>query len=216
MPGLDCRHSRTALRLDGACTSSWATTTSASIRGRLRRRLEECGLIDLGGRWRQIEIDGAAIVLAGNERPWFGPVADLKASAAALPDGAIRIGLAHTPDQLAWAQKNHVDLLLTGHTHGGQICIPPLGPIVTPTIAGVKYVSGVYYVPPTILHTQPSMIFADSLYEPFNSASGTAAGSYGNLYQFRQNSTYARRTHTLRFRRGDALQPRLDRLRNEP
>jgi hypothetical protein len=48
-------------------------------------------------------------------------------------------------------------------------------------------------------HTQPAMVFADSLYEPFNSASGTATGAYGNLYQLRQNFTDMRGTHTLKF-----------------
>ncbi len=118
----------------------------------LRRKLEEGGLIDVGGRCRQIDIDGVAVMVAGNERPWIGPAADMNACPSAGPDGPLRIALAHTPDQLAWARTHHVDLLLTGHTHGGQICIPPLGPILMPTIRGVKYASGVYYAPPTILH----------------------------------------------------------------
>ena len=42
--------------------------------------------------------------------------------------------------------------MLAGHTHGGQIRIPPLGAILSPTAKGVKYISGVFYVPPTILH----------------------------------------------------------------
>ena len=42
--------------------------------------------------------------------------------------------------------------MLAGHTHGGQIRIPPLGAIFSPTTKGVKYISGVFYVPPTILH----------------------------------------------------------------
>ena len=42
--------------------------------GRLRRALEQNGLIDLGNRRLQIEIDGTPVMLAGNERPWFdGP-----------------------------------------------------------------------------------------------------------------------------------------------
>ncbi len=48
-------------------------------------------------------------------------------------------------------------------------------------------------------HTQPAITFADSLYEPFNSAAGTATGTYGNLYQLRQNFIYTRGTHTLKF-----------------
>jgi hypothetical protein len=47
--------------------------------------------------------------------------------------------------------------------------------------------------------TQPAVVFADSLYEPFNSASGMATGSFGNLYQLRQNFTELRGTHTLKF-----------------
>jgi hypothetical protein len=43
------------------------------------------------------------------------------------------------------------------------------------------------------------MAFADSLYEPFNSAAGTVTGVYGNLFQLRQNFIYARGTHALKF-----------------
>ena len=42
--------------------------------------------------------------------------------------------------------------MLAGHTHGGQIRIPPLGAIFSPTWRGVRYVSGIFYAPPTILH----------------------------------------------------------------
>jgi len=48
-------------------------------------------------------------------------------------------------------------------------------------------------------HTQPAMTFADSLYEPLNAAAGTATGSLGNLFQFRQNFTYLHGTHSLKF-----------------
>ena len=47
--------------------------------------------------------------------------------------------------------------------------------------------------------TQPGMTFADSLYEAFNSASGSVMGFYGNVYQVRQNFTDVHGTHTLKF-----------------
>ena len=118
----------------------------------LRRKLEQCGLNHVGGRWRRIEIKGAPVVLAGNERPWITPAADMQDCPPPAPAGPLRIVLAHTPDQLGWARAHDADLLLTGHTHGGQIRIPPLGAILSPTLSGVKYISGVYYVRPTILH----------------------------------------------------------------
>jgi len=48
-------------------------------------------------------------------------------------------------------------------------------------------------------HTQPGMAFADALYESFNSMAGSVFGTLGNVYQLRQNFTYAHRTHTLKF-----------------
>jgi hypothetical protein len=118
----------------------------------LRRELEQCGLNYVGGRWRRIEINGTPVVVAGNERPWVARAADMNDCPPPAPAGPLRIVLAHTPDQFAWARAHEADLLLTGHTHGGQIRIPPLGAILSPTFSGVKYVSGVYYAAPTILH----------------------------------------------------------------
>ena len=115
---------------------------------KLRALLEQNGLTDLGGHWRRVEIRGEAVALGGNERPWFASDA---IDQMPLPD-AFRIALAHTPDQYDWARRNDVDLMLAGHTHGGQIRIPPFGAIFTPTIAGVRYISGLYFVQPTILH----------------------------------------------------------------
>ncbi len=120
--------------------------------GRLRRTLNQSGLIDLGGRWITIEIGGTSVVLAGNERPWIDATADLGTCPPPAPAGPLRIALAHTPDQLAWARAQQVDLLLVGHTHGGQIRLPLLGAIFAPSAEGVKYISGIYYAPPTILH----------------------------------------------------------------
>ena len=48
-------------------------------------------------------------------------------------------------------------------------------------------------------HTQPGMAFGDSLYEQFNAPAGTVGGFFGNLFQVRQNFTYLRGTHTLKF-----------------
>lgn len=114
---------------------------------RVRRELSQCGLVDLGGRVLPIDIRGTPVLLAGNERPWFNP-----APTFADSPRAFRIALTHTPDHFDWARHNDVDLLLAGHTHGGQIRIPPLGAIFSPTAGGVKYIAGVFHVPPTILH----------------------------------------------------------------
>ncbi|MGH9448290.1 MAG: hypothetical protein ACRD3O_21620, partial [Terriglobia bacterium] len=50
---------------------------------------------------------------------------------------------------------------------------------------------------PSINAVQPGLTFADGLYEPFNSAAGTVTGSYGNLFQFRQDWTDVHGKHTF-------------------
>ena len=51
---------------------------------------------------------------------------------------------------------------------------------------------------PTTNRTQPALKFADGLYESFNSAAGSVIGSFGNLYQARQNFTWVRGSHTFK------------------
>jgi uncharacterized protein len=120
---------------------------------KLRRTLADSGLIDLGGRWMHVDIRGESIILAGNELPWFAPAADLENCTPRSPDcNQLRIVLSHSPDQLDWARAHDADLMLSGHTHGGQIRIPFIGPIFSPTGAGVKFNSGLFHVRPTILH----------------------------------------------------------------
>lgn len=119
---------------------------------RLVRVLQQCGLCYLGGRHVQIEMHGQPVLLAGNELPWIAPAADFQHTRTPRQGGPFRIALSHSPDQLAWAQAHDVDLLLAGHTHGGQVRIPLIGPIFAPSRVGVRYASGVFHAPPTILH----------------------------------------------------------------
>jgi uncharacterized protein len=127
---------------------------------RLRGLLEKCGLVDLGGRQRQIEITGCPVWLAGNERPWIDNAespAWVKGDSPVFVDTKIgtvpfRITLSHSPDQFAWARALDADLLLAGHTHGGQIRVPPLGAVFSPSLWGVRHIAGIYYRPPTIMH----------------------------------------------------------------
>ena len=64
----------------------------------------------------------------------------------------MRILLSHTPDQIEWAQNADVDLMLAGHTHGGQIRLPIVGVSFCPSRFGSRYASGTFYREPTVMH----------------------------------------------------------------
>jgi predicted MPP superfamily phosphohydrolase len=120
---------------------------------RLRQTLVDSGLVDLGGRWIEIRVDGEPVILAGNELPWIPPAADMTgAPPPSSAGGPPRILLSHSPDQIDWAQAHDFDLLLAGHTHGGQFRLPLIGAVLTPSRLGVKYASGVFCAPPTLMH----------------------------------------------------------------
>jgi uncharacterized protein len=117
---------------------------------RLRQALGDAGLADLGGRCQTHAIRGLEILLAGNERPWFGNLPEIPYSRFRAPD--FRILLSHTPDQLPWARSKGFDLMLAGHNHGGQIRFPYLGALIAPSLYGCRYAGGLYFEPPTMLH----------------------------------------------------------------
>lgn len=120
---------------------------------RLRHVMVDAGLIDVGNRWKEVPVRGTSLLVIGNQVPWICPAADLAEAPPPPPEGPLRIVLAHTPDQLPWAQTSEADLMLAGHLHGGQIRLPLIGALLAPSRRGVKYAqAGVFHAPPTVMH----------------------------------------------------------------
>jgi len=126
----------------------------------LRAALASAGFTDLGSKCETFEIRDTQFLIAGTERPWFGsdPVIDPNPkSNPPMADQnpkspAFRLLLSHTPDQLPFARRHHFDLMLAGHNHGGQIRLPYLGALITPSFYGSRYAGGLYFAAPTLLH----------------------------------------------------------------
>jgi hypothetical protein len=76
------------------------------------------------------------------QEAWQGVPAGLDQLLAGMPAGAPRILLVHTPDFCEMLPEGHVDLVLSGHTHGGQVSVPFLGPPIVPSCFGQKYAAG--------------------------------------------------------------------------
>jgi predicted MPP superfamily phosphohydrolase len=115
---------------------------------RVRRRLRRLGVRVLDNRWEQIEVRGQPMVVVGNEGPWSRPGPDL----ADCPAGVFRLCLSHTPDNIRWARRHEIDLMLSGHNHGGQIRFPVMGSLLVPSRYSRRYDSGTFDEPPTVLH----------------------------------------------------------------
>ncbi len=52
---------------------------------------------------------------------------------------------------------------------------------------------------PAANHTDPALKFGDSAFEAFNNPAGSVVGSYGNLFQVRQNFTHIHGRHTIKW-----------------
>jgi predicted MPP superfamily phosphohydrolase len=114
----------------------------------IRRRVRRCGFQMLANTWTQLALRGEPLIVIGNEAPWFTPPPDL----ASCPQGPFRLCLSHTPDNIGWARANRVDLMLSGHVHGGQVRLPLIGSLVVPSRYGRKFDCGTFDEPPTVLH----------------------------------------------------------------
>lgn len=119
---------------------------------RTRRELESAGLVYLGDGPTQLDLRGVDLLLAGNEEPWIRRPAAPSTFPPQVDGRSFRIALLHTPDQYPWAKRHDFDLALAGHVHGGQIQIPPLGPVLAPSKFGTRYACGVFHEGPTVLH----------------------------------------------------------------
>lgn len=114
----------------------------------IRSRLESLGWRDAAGRSTVIEHRGRQLLVCGSERPWMGQQPDLRAA----PSDAFKLCLSHTPDNIGWARRQGIDLMLAGHNHGGQVRLPVFGAVYSPSIYGAHFAAGAFWQKPTLLY----------------------------------------------------------------
>jgi uncharacterized protein len=96
--------------------------------------LEAMGIRMLLNESEAILRDDQRIHIAGIDDAHFFRVDNIEKAASQIPDGEFSILLSHTPEIYRQAAHAGFNLLLSGHTHGGQICLPGSIPITLDSI----------------------------------------------------------------------------------
>lgn len=93
--------------------------------------LEEAGITMLVNDAVTVERQQQAIWLVGVDDPHYYRCHDMEQAFRGVPAGAFTVFLAHSPELYDQAPDYGARLYLCGHTHGGQICLPRIGPLFT-------------------------------------------------------------------------------------
>jgi hypothetical protein len=119
--------------------------------------LRERGIRVLHNENVELKRDGAGIHLVGVEDLW-SRACDLEQAFAGLPAAAPRVVLAHNPRTVEHLHDRRCDLMLSGHTHGGQVHVPGLG---RPTLGrnAKRFAAGLYHYRDTYLYVNKGVGF---------------------------------------------------------
>jgi predicted MPP superfamily phosphohydrolase len=118
--------------------------------GDLRDGFEQRGWVDLSNRRDTVTVRGTTFAFAGVDDPHLG-YDNLEAVAGpADPTADVRVGVTHAPylrvlDQFA---SDGYETVLAGHTHGGQLCLPLGGALVTNCDLDTRRAKGLHRHPP--------------------------------------------------------------------
>jgi uncharacterized protein len=99
----------------------------------IRILLNECETIVRGDQ---------QIYLAGIDDAHYHRVDNIEKAALLIPHGEFSILLSHTPEVYRLAAHANFDLMLSGHTHGGQVCLPGSIPVTLDAVLPRRMGSG--------------------------------------------------------------------------
>ena len=112
--------------------------------------LERAGARLLEHEWAELDIRGRRVRLFGADPRRRGePLGSLAPEAA---DADLRVLLTHFPDAVQGLPTGLFDLVLAGHLHGGQICIPSPGGKIHLEHVRAPYWEGLFDLPAGMLH----------------------------------------------------------------
>jgi uncharacterized protein len=130
--------------------------------GDLVAALEADGWVHLGNRRTEGDLGGLRAEVVGLDDAHIHR-ADLRV--ASRSTGQFGLAVTHSPDPAPELAALGWDLVVAGHTHGGQVRMPLVGALVTNSHMPTRLVSGLIRLGRTYLHTSPGL--GTSKYAPF-------------------------------------------------
>ena len=106
--------------------------------------LEDSGIYMLINDSFTLKKNGAAMCIVGTDDPHYYKCNDLEKAFEDVPRNAFSILLSHSPEIIKYTEGRKIDLCLCGHTHGGQICLPIVGPVFTHSSVSRRFSSGLW------------------------------------------------------------------------
>ncbi len=106
--------------------------------------LEDMGVHMLLNECVAIMRGGERLHLAGIDDAHFFRADNIEKAAAEIPEHEFAILLSHTPEIYRQAAHAGFDVLLAGHTHGGQVCLPGGIPITLDSTLPRRYGAGAW------------------------------------------------------------------------
>jgi len=115
------------------------------------------------GRWRvlinehvAVPVNDQKVIVAGIDDPFTGR-GDLQATMRGVKQADLLIGLVHVPTDLASLSQRGFHLVLSGHTHGGQVRLPLIGALRTQCDLPPRHAAGLHYVERTAVHVSQGL-----------------------------------------------------------
>lgn len=125
----------------------WGNHDIANIRERVAPILEQCGVQMLTNESVQL---GDDLWIVGIDDALLGK-ADVEKSFSEVPSGATTIALWHESDLAHKVVRYEPLVMLSGHSHGGQVRLPVIGALAAPSL-GKTFVAGHYNVDGMLLY----------------------------------------------------------------
>lgn len=110
----------------------------------LAPELEDSGIYMLINDSYTLKRNSEPLSIIGTDDPHYYKCSDLDKAFQDIPGNAFSILLSHSPEIIKDTDGKKVDLCLCGHTHGGQIRLPVIGPVFTHSSVPRRFASGLW------------------------------------------------------------------------